>query len=72
MSQQDLAETAGVPQSQISKLERGAIDEPALSTIVNIANALGVSADDLTSQSQEALLKKITNKATHVQEANPL
>jgi transcriptional regulator with XRE-family HTH domain len=48
-TQQDLAAEAGIPQSQISKLERGQTAEPSYSTVVALARALQLSLDALSS-----------------------
>jgi transcriptional regulator with XRE-family HTH domain len=47
LTQASLAEAAGVTDETISRIERGAF-EPALSTLVSIADALGVGLDGLT------------------------
>ncbi len=46
LTQQSLAELSHQEPSNISHIERGAT-KPSLPTIVNIANALGVTVDDL-------------------------
>jgi transcriptional regulator with XRE-family HTH domain len=46
LTQADLAERASVSDETISRIERGAF-EPAISTIVPVAEALGVSVDSL-------------------------
>ncbi len=42
-----LAFEVGIDLAQISRLENGAIDDPRLSTLWGIANALGVPLDEL-------------------------
>lgn len=46
MTQAALAEAAGVTDETVSRIERGAY-EPALSTVVAVAEALGLSLDEL-------------------------
>lgn len=46
MSQEELGERANISRKHISLIEIGS-SSPSLDTLVNIANALGVSADDL-------------------------
>lgn len=64
LTQQTLAEISGQEPSNISHIERGAT-KLGLPTIVNIANALGVSVDDLLcdslEQSRPAFEREITN-----------
>lgn len=47
MSQEQLAAKVGVVQMTISKMERGIMKRPSFSTLMGIANALGVSVADL-------------------------
>lgn len=51
LSQAALAEQAGVTNETISRLERGAF-EPSLSTIVAVADALGVELDFLAGRTE--------------------
>ena len=53
LTQQTLAELSNQEPSNISHIERGAT-KLSLPTIVNIANALGVTVDDLLCDSLEA------------------
>lgn len=46
MTQEKLGETSGVEPSNISHIERAAT-KPSLQTLVNIANALGVTLDEI-------------------------
>ena len=46
-SQEKLAREAGVSYQAVIKIERGYIKSPRLETIIKIAQALGVSLDDL-------------------------
>jgi putative transcriptional regulator len=50
LTQAGLAEAAGVTDETVSRIERGAY-EPAVSTAVALADALGVSLDALTGRS---------------------
>lgn len=45
LSQSDLARRSGLPQSQVSRLERGHISTPSLAALLRIAEALEVPAD---------------------------
>ena len=47
ISQQELANLSNVSQSQISKMERGTIVNPAYDKLMRIAEALGRSIDEL-------------------------
>ncbi len=47
MSQQRLAEKAGLSIGQVSRIETGKIAAPHFSTIEKLAGALGIEADDL-------------------------
>lgn len=49
LTQVELAERAGVSQSVVSRLESGATTDASWSVMAAIANALGVSADELLS-----------------------
>ena len=46
-SQQKLAEKAGVSYNTITKIEQGAATMPTIQTMIKIADAFGVSLDDL-------------------------
>lgn len=46
-SQEKLAKEAGISYNTLIKIERGAIKNPKIDTIIKIANALGVSIDEL-------------------------
>jgi len=46
-SQQKLAEKAGLSYNAITKIEQGAAKQPTIQTIVKIADAFGISLDDL-------------------------
>jgi FMN phosphatase YigB (HAD superfamily)/DNA-binding XRE family transcriptional regulator len=47
LSQQQMAQTANLSISTLTKIERGAIKSPSIFTIISIAAALGVSLDEL-------------------------
>lgn len=46
-SQQKLAEKAGLSYNTITKIEQGVAIMPTIQTIVKIADALGISLDEL-------------------------
>jgi len=46
-SQQKLAEKTGLSYSVVTKLEQGTAKQPTIQTIVKIANAFGISLDEL-------------------------
>ena len=46
-TQEDLARNSGLSLGQISRIEGGKIESPHFSTIAKIAEALGVSDEDL-------------------------
>jgi y4mF family transcriptional regulator len=46
-SQQKLAEKAGVSYNTITKIEQGAATMPTIQTIIKIADAFGISLDEL-------------------------
>src|SRR5258707_1119851 len=54
LSQQALAVRAGLSISVVSRLEQGAQDNPRLHTIKAIADALGVTVDDLLREERPA------------------
>jgi len=64
MSQERLGEAIGTDQSYISKVERGLITEITVTTLVRLADVLGVSTDYLVGRSRE-----IVNKRSPVAEA---
>jgi transcriptional regulator with XRE-family HTH domain len=47
MTQDELAASSGVPQGNISRLERGLASDVQLTTLMKLARALGVSVEDL-------------------------
>ena len=63
MTQEKLAESAGVNESYIGQLERGA-KNPSLETLIKIANALGVTLDyllmDVSEVKPDSLLDELT------------
>ena len=46
-SQQKLAEKTGLSYSVVTKIEQGAAKQPTIQTVVKIADALGVTLDEL-------------------------
>ena len=53
VKQDELAKLSGVSQSQISKYEKGEVTNPSFDKLVRIAEALGVTVDDLRTQTEE-------------------
>jgi len=47
ISQEKLSKLAGITLRTITKIESGATSDPRIETVKKIANALGVSVDDL-------------------------
>lgn len=47
LSQQDLEAVSKVPQSSISRIEKGIYRNPGIETVRKLATALGVLVDDL-------------------------
>jgi len=47
MSQKDLADAAGIPQATVSRIERGAIEQPRAEVLRKLAEALHVTLDYL-------------------------
>ena len=48
LSQDQLARKANIPYSTYVKIESGYTPNPSIQTVVNIAEALNISTDDLT------------------------
>ena len=46
-SQQKLAEKAGVSYNTVAKIEQGAATMPTIQTMIKIADAFGISLDEL-------------------------
>ena len=46
-SQQKLAEKAGLSYNAITKIEQGAATKPTIQTMIKIADAFGISLDEL-------------------------
>jgi transcriptional regulator with XRE-family HTH domain len=53
MTQDQLADTAQVPQGNISRLERGDVEDVHVSTLLRLARALGATVDDLLRDFEE-------------------
>lgn len=47
LSQKDLVERTGLPQPHVSRLENGRVQHPDVETLVKLADALGVSLDQI-------------------------
>lgn len=56
ISQEELAFRAGVDRTFVSRLERG-IRQPTITTLIGLANALGVSAADLVKDTECEFLR---------------
>ena len=65
LTQTQLAEAAGVPQAQVSRIERGAITDPGFSTVAGLARALRVSLDALAAPSGDRLLQELAGSGSH-------
>jgi transcriptional regulator with XRE-family HTH domain len=59
MTQEQLSERSGVPQPQISRIERGAVSEPAFSTVAALARTLEVTLEALSAPGIEQLLREL-------------
>ena len=57
-SQQKLAEKAGISYVVITKVEQGQTKDPTLSSLTKLADALGVSLDELAGRSSSRSSKK--------------
>ena len=53
MTQDELADAAQVPQGNISRLERGDVEDVHVSTLLRLARALGATVNDLLRDFQE-------------------
>jgi len=51
-SQQKLAEQAGLSYNTITKIEQGAATMPTIQTIIKIADAFGVTLDELVGRNR--------------------
>ena len=70
LTQEQLAERAGVSPSYISVIERG-IKSPQLDTFVPVCNALGVSADALLMDVVDAAAMAQTNEIAELLRGQP-
>lgn len=52
-SQQKLAEKAGLSYNTVTKIEQGAATMPTIQTIIKIADAFGISIDELVGRKKE-------------------
>jgi transcriptional regulator with XRE-family HTH domain len=57
ISQEELAFQAGVDRTFVSRLERG-IRQPTITTLINIGQALGISAANLVQEAEKEYLRK--------------
>jgi transcriptional regulator with XRE-family HTH domain len=57
LSQEELADRAGVDRTFVSRLERG-IRQPTITTLIGLGQALGVSAADLAGEAEREYLRK--------------
>ena len=55
-SQQKLAEKAGLSYNAITKIEQGAAKQPTIQTVIKLANAFGVSIDELVGKKKSSRL----------------
>ena len=62
LTQEKLAEQAGISLSFLGHIERGT-RKASLETVINIANALGVSADTLLQDSLDVMTKPLASDA---------
>ena len=53
MTQDELADAAQVPQGNISRLERGDVEDVHVSTLLRLARALGATVNDLLRDFQD-------------------
>ena len=53
MTQDELADAAQVPQGNISRLERGDVEDVHVSTLLRLAAALGATVNDLLRDFQD-------------------
>ena len=53
VKQDELAKLSGVSQSQISKYEKGEVTNPSFDKLVRLAEALGVTVDDLKTKTDD-------------------
>ena len=54
LSQGDIHRATGFERSYVSDLERGRVKDPRLSTVILIANAVGVSVNELIETARKA------------------
>lgn len=54
-SQQKLAEKSGLSYNTITKIEQGAATMPTIQTMIKIADAFGISLDELVGRSRKGI-----------------
>ena len=54
-SQQKLAEKAGVSYNTVAKIEQGAATMPTIQTMIKIADAFGITLDELVGRNKKLL-----------------
>lgn len=54
-SQQKLAEKAGLSYNTITKIEQGAATKPTIQTMIKIADAFGITLDELVGRNKKLL-----------------
>lgn len=72
MTQYALANKAGFHQSQLQKIEKGITKDPGFSTILAIAEALGVGLDALASDSGVAKVVELQPSSLNTEERKEL
>lgn len=61
ITQSELAVKAGIPQVQISRIERGSVADPGFSVIAALAAALDISLKSLASKNADILLSQLSS-----------
>ena len=58
-SQQKLAEKAGLSYNAITKIEQGAAKQPTIQTMIKLADAFGISLDELVGRGNKIKPKRL-------------
>jgi DNA-binding XRE family transcriptional regulator len=66
LCQEDAANCCDITQSMWNKIENGLTKDPTLKTLIRIANAFGISLDDLVAR------KRVPPKVKMIESTNPL